>query len=124
MTPYVGVDVADIERFRQFRRQKDNRLLQKIFTPSELRYCFASEDPAPRLATRFAAKEAVVKALSSAGTKGVSFREIEVKRCRDGTPTIVLRIKGAKQGLVRISLSHARRFAIAFAVVIKAQRLS
>ena len=117
IVPYVGIDITDIARFRGLSRRTNKKLLNKIFTPNELTYCFSVDDSASRLAVRFAAKEAVRKALSPAGIPPVNFYDIEVLRKKNGIPEIVLRVPKLKHVAIKISLSHAKESAVAVALV-------
>ena len=74
----IGVDIETIERFRNTELIETKRPLKKIFTPNELVYCQDYADPAPHLAARFAAKEAIVKALASSGIIVNEFSKIEI----------------------------------------------
>ena len=115
---YVGVDLIEIERIGLTYSRYPRRFLEKIYTPAEQAYC---RGRAPQLASRFAAKEAVMKALGT-GVRGVSWRDIEIQRKRGRAPEIVLhdraKARAEKMGIVRIavSLSHSREFAIASVV--------
>jgi len=59
----IGIDIQDIEPFRKKTLENDGRFYERIFTVEEVEYCLAKADPAPHLAARFAAKEAVMKLL-------------------------------------------------------------
>ncbi|HCV27475.1 MAG TPA: holo-ACP synthase [Dehalococcoidia bacterium] len=115
---YVGVDIIEIERIGLTFSRYPKRFLEKIYTPEEQAYC---RGRAQQLASRFAAKEAVMKALGT-GVRGVSWRDIEVQRKRGHAPEIVLhhraKARAEKMGIVRIaiSLSHSREFAVASVV--------
>lgn len=115
---YVGVDIIEIERIKLTLSRYPSRFLEKIYTPGEQAYC---RGRAPQLASRFAAKEAVMKALGT-GARGVGWRDIEVQRKRGRAPEIVLhdraKARAESMGIVRIavSLSHSREFAIASVV--------
>lgn len=114
----TGVDIIEIERVAQASRRWGSRFLERIYTPDELAYCGGK---AQRLATRFAAKEAVMKVLGT-GIRGVGWKEIEVVRRRGQPPTIRLhgRAFARAQTLgmteLAVSLSHSRTHAIAFIV--------
>ena len=86
----IGVDIEDIERFRSFDTHGRETLLNKIFTKSELEYCFSKRNATSHLAVRYAAKEAVMKALSAAGLEHVQFREIEIVFSERGVPLVKL----------------------------------
>jgi len=110
----IGVDIESIARFKNLHRQRSQLFLAKIFTEDELNYCFSKKPPSPHLAVRFAAKEAVVKAVGSLCKKLPALNEIEISHNAYGAPIATLR--GYK---IKISLSHCDDKAIAFAVVEK-----
>jgi holo-[acyl-carrier protein] synthase len=114
----VGVDVIEISRVAATLARFGDRFLSRIYTESEIAYC---RGRAPQLAARFAAKEAVMKALGT-GTRGVGWREVEVTRARSGAPSIALHGRAAARartlGIDRlaVSLSHSREYAVASVV--------
>lgn len=110
----IGVDMELISRFKALNRKKNGKFLNKIFTKKEMDYCFLKPAPAQHLAVRFAAKEAIVKAISSLGNKILSLNKIEIIKKANGAPTV--KLKGRD---VKISLSHCKGQAIAFAIVEK-----
>jgi holo-[acyl-carrier protein] synthase len=113
----VGVDVVEIDRFAA-ALQRRPRLAERCFTPAEAAYCRSRRFPPQHFAARFAAKEAVGKALGIGMTR---WREVEVARGR-GAPSIVLHGRYAahaeRLGVARVhvSLTHGRDAAVAFAV--------
>lgn len=115
---YIGVDIIEIPRIARAVERWGERFLQRIYTPQEIAY---ARGRAPQLAARFAAKEAVMKALGT-GIRGVSWKEIEVVRERGQAPTIRLTGRALHRaqhlGIIRfaLSLSHGRELAIAFAI--------
>lgn len=113
MIPRIGIDIADIDPFRAHAADKNRVFLKKIFTSAELAYCFDAQDPAPHLAVRFAAKEAVVKALALTDLPRPEYRDIEVVRDESGAPSIVIHTHAGKDVCARISLSHAKDVAVA-----------
>ena len=120
---YTGIDIIEISRIAEVARRYPKRFLEKIYTPGERAY---SRGRAPQLASRFAAKEAVMKALGT-GVRGVGWREIEVVRPRGRAPEVVLhgraKAKAREIGIVRtaLSLSHSRDYAVASVVAITAE---
>ena len=114
----VGVDIIEIERIHSALARWGGRFLCRVFTPAEVRYCAGR---APELAVRFAAKEAVSKALGT-GMRGVAWREIEVVPDHRGKPNIRLygkaKARAEELGLIEfsVSLSHSQESAIAFVV--------
>lgn len=111
----VGVDIIEIDRVAATLARFGDRFLQRVYTTGEIAYC---RGRAPQLAARFAAKEAVMKALGT-GTRGVGWQEVEVTRKRSGEPGVALHGRAAtraeKLGIDRLalSLSHSRNYAVA-----------
>jgi holo-[acyl-carrier protein] synthase len=116
----VGVDAVDLHRFAVVLGRRAS-LADRLFTPGELAYARSAADPVPRLSTRFAAKEAVMKALG-VGLGAFSFHDVEVVRVGLDAPTLVL--TGAAVGLAvragvsrwHLSLSHTAEVAVALVV--------
>ena len=110
----VGIDIEDINRFEKYSVDKNNRFLTKIFTKSEIDYCFSYKAPAKHLAARYCAKEACVKALTKLGIKDVYYNEIEVYRDNFGGVSIrLLNNKKYSKVMLQVSLSHAKDTAAA-----------
>lgn len=113
----VGVDVVEIDRFAAALARRP-RLAERCFTEAEARYCLAKPFPPQHFAARFAAKEAVGKALGRGMTR---WREVEVVRGR-GAPTVALHAHyaewAARRGVdrVHLTLTHSRGLAVAVAV--------
>ncbi len=111
----AGVDLVEIGRIAALLDRHRQRFLGKIFTPAEVAYC---RGRVPELAVRFAAKEAISKALGT-GLKGVYFREMEI--CNDDRGKPLVRLHGAAMRRARqlgidsleVSLSHTDDLAIA-----------
>lgn len=114
---YIGVDIEDISRFKDKTLEKDFSFLSKIFTRKELEYCFSKANPAQHLAVRLCAKEAVIKALTQAIENTIVFSDIEVMNMENGAPYVSFLNKDIDFD-VKISLSHEKDKAIAFAVVV------
>ena len=108
----VGVDIVEIKRVGA--QAHNRRFLQRVFTPQEVAYCRARKHAAQHFAVRFAAKEAVWKAV---GNKKLLHRDIQVWNRPDGKPEV--RFPGRFKSLARrvsISLSHGRDYAVAMAI--------
>jgi holo-[acyl-carrier protein] synthase len=116
----VGVDAVDIGRFRTILVRRP-RIVRRLFTTEEQNYAGRSNDPAQRLAVRFAAKEAALKALGG-GIGSAPFAEIEVVRDEHGAPGLELHGDAARlataKGVERwhISLTHTAGLAVASAI--------
>jgi len=120
--PYaVGIDLIAIPRVRAAIERHDGRFLRRVYTPEEVAFC---RGRVPELAARFAAKEAVMKALGT-GAHGVAWREIEVLPDRRGKPLIYLygraKERAERIGLraLDVSLTHERDFAAAAVVGVR-----
>ncbi len=120
MSVRLGTDLVTIDRLRLALRRTPG-IRQRLFTPAEQAYADSQSDPVPSLAVRFAAKEAVMKALET-GIGGVKFRDIEVQRTRAGAPQLWLRNSALKRqqdaGVAswQVSLSHTDEVALAVVI--------
>lgn len=117
----IGSDIIEIDRIKQ-AMEKSERFMDKIFSPEEQAY-LASRNARPEyIAGRFAAKEAVAKALGT-GFIGFGYRDIEIVRAESGKPEVILKNEAheiaSSHGDYRIqlSISHGRDSAIAFAIL-------
>ena len=109
---HLGTDIVDIQRFAALLEKWDRRLVERLFTPQEIQYCERQAVPAIHYAGRFAAKEAVRKALHAAGRRTtVPFLSIDIRRDDIGVPSATL----ADQNDVRLSISISHTDAIAIA---------
>ena len=119
----TGIDIVEISRIRKIIAKSGDRFLMRVFTPEEQRFCLARQDPAPHFAARFAAKEAVLKALETGWAKGVTWLDVEVQRQEYGAP--IIRLYGAAKeiaaskgvGRVHLSLSHTNNWAAATVIL-------
>ena len=106
----LGLDIVEIDRIRRLARRA-KRFLPRVFTAQEIAYCKGKKFPWQHFAVRFAAKEAVWKALDR---DGISLRDISVSRDERGKPGVLL--KGRRAAGFRLSLSHSDHYAVAVAV--------
>jgi len=115
MASGVGIDLLEIDRLER-ALERHPRLAERVFTPGERAYAAARARPARHLAARFAAKEAVVKALGLSG--GFGLREIEILAGEPPTVRLSGRAADAASGeRIDVSLTHSREFAAAVAIV-------
>jgi holo-[acyl-carrier protein] synthase len=118
----IGVDIVEIGRFESAIARSGKAFLDRLFLPSEQSYCSPQREPARCYAARFAAKEAVAKALGTGIGAQLAWRDIEIQRKPTGEPFIVLHGTGAETakslGVSRIllSLSHSENYAVANAI--------
>ncbi len=123
----IGTDICDIRRIEKSIEKFGDRFLDKIFTQFEQAYCESKSGKAAYYAKRFAAKEAVAKALAGAETGALSWHDVEVSNDPSGRPTINLYGKAKKRleqhtqnkasVAVHISLSDDYPYALAYAIV-------
>jgi holo-[acyl-carrier protein] synthase len=115
----TGIDIVEVARIEAAISRFGDRLLARIFTPEERRYCASRANPAEHYAARFAAKEAGLKAIGTGWSQGVGWAELEVRREPSGRPVLMFCGKAAKiaaeLGVTRVllSLSHTGGHAIA-----------
>jgi holo-[acyl-carrier protein] synthase len=118
----IGLDTVDIERFRGVLARTP-RLKQRLYLPDERAYCELRNDPTERYAVRFAAKEAVMKALGC-GLGDIAMIDIEVVRAESGAPSVRLHgsalARASALGVTRwlLTLTHTDREAQAIAVAL------
>jgi holo-[acyl-carrier protein] synthase len=118
----IGVDLVEIDRFRAALTRTPG-LKARVFRPEERAYADEKRDPVERYAVRFAAKEAVMKALGC-GIGDIAMFDIEVRRAASGEPSLVLHGKAADvataKGVTRwlLTLTHTDRTAQAIAVAL------
>jgi len=118
MSQHIGVDIIEIARIKKACSRWGDTFLTRVFTSGELSLY---RNKMSSLAARFAAKEAVLKALGDCDS-GISWQDIEVLSERDGKPRISLRGKAEKVAIglaindLKISLSHSKDYALAFVV--------
>ncbi len=115
----IGIDLIEVDRMEKAMTRQPERFRRRVFTTQEVQYCEPNQNRFEHYAARFAAKEAVMKALGTGWGKGVSFHEIEV--CRDGVgkPGLIFHGKTLEQadrvGVLGayLSLSHTGQYAVA-----------
>ncbi|MFM7056432.1 MAG: holo-ACP synthase [Planctomycetota bacterium] len=118
----IGTDIVEIDRIRSMLERHGAHFSQRCFTPAELEWADRQRDPAVRFAGRWAAKEAVVKALGTGFIEGMTFHDIEVLPLHTGQPMVRLTGRAAQiadqLGIQRmhITISHARNYATATAI--------
>lgn len=114
----IGVDLIDVRRMEAVIFRWQERFLKRIFTKREIHYCNNKKNPAQRFATRYAAKEALIKALFPKGVEGISMRDVEIDQ-KEGRPFVNLYGKinqfAEEQGMKKIHLmvSHDGDYGVA-----------
>ena len=117
--PEVGVDIVDIRRIRQSYEKYGEKFLQRVLTENEISYCRKKKDMMPSVAARFAAKEAVSKAIGSGISRGFSWKSVEVVNEEHGKPSLKVLNEafGVSSERFRLSLSHSGDYAVAFVLL-------
>lgn len=118
----IGADLVEIGRVERMLQRHPERSQRRLFTEGEIAYCLRSKRPWESFAARFAAKEALFKALGTGFASGVSWKEVEVVR-DGGAPLLRLRgeteqfaySKGVRQS--HLTLTHTEALACAFVVL-------
>jgi holo-[acyl-carrier protein] synthase len=119
----TGVDIAEVDRIEAAVKRFGNRFLKRVFTPAEVSYCLGKTNAAERLAARFAAKEAGMKAIGTGLRLGVTWHDVEVLRMPGQRPVLKFHGKAAefaaRLGCKRthLSLSHTADQAIAHVIL-------
>ncbi|MBU1098788.1 MAG: holo-ACP synthase [Bacteroidetes bacterium] len=117
----IGIDIIEIERIAKSYERYGERFLNKIFTETEIAYCLSKKNLHQHLAARFAAKEAVSKALSTGWSKGFRWKDIEIYNEKSGMPRVKLYgelkqfLEGDKD--LKITMSHSDHYVTCFAII-------
>jgi holo-[acyl-carrier protein] synthase len=119
----TGVDICEVPRIRAAVERFGQRFLSRVFTREEARYCLSRPNAAERLAARFAAKEAGMKAIGTGLRHGITWQDLEVIRLPGQRPTLKFTGRarefadrlGCKR--VHLSLSHTKEQAIAYVIL-------
>jgi holo-[acyl-carrier protein] synthase len=119
----TGVDITEVGRVAEAVERFGDRFLRRVFTPLEIEYCCSKRNKAERLAARFAAKEAAMKALGTGLRHGVTWQQVEVRRVPGSRPMIVFSGAAAQHAArlgakhVSLSISHSAEQAIAMVIL-------
>ncbi len=119
----TGIDIIEVARIASSHEKFGERFVQRILRPAEIAYCLSHKRPAPFLAARFAAKEAISKAFGTGIGAQLGWQDMEVGRKESGEPFVILHENGlkllAERGArkVHLSLSHTEQHASAVAIL-------
>lgn len=126
----LGIDLVDTERIDSAWKRFGERFVNRILLEEEKAYCMSHRNPAPFIAARFAAKEAVSKALGSGIGPLLGWHDIEVRHKETGAPYIELHGKGQellsnlKANVIHLTLTHTAANSIAMAIVERISNLT
>lgn len=120
----IGTDIIECLRIAQMIDRHGELFINRVYTPMEINYCNSRKQTTQHFAGRWAAKEAILKALGTGWRKGISWRDIEVRNDPLGKPVVGLR--GGAADLVaqlgiaemQVSISHCRSHAMAYAIAL------
>lgn len=119
----TGIDIIEVARIRASHEKFGERFLKRILRPDEIAYCFSHKSPAPFLAARFAAKEAISKAFGTGIGRQLGWQDMEVCHKGSGEPFVILHDNGVRLieerggAQIHLSLSHTENYAAAVAVL-------
>ncbi|HEV2694441.1 MAG TPA: holo-ACP synthase [Verrucomicrobiae bacterium] len=119
----TGIDIIEVARIASSYVSHGDRFVNRILRPDEVAYCVAHRQPAPFLAVRFAAKEAISKAFGTGIGAQIGWQDMEIRKKESGEPYVVLHGKGAELFAARkavklhVTLSHTENYATAMAIL-------
>ena len=119
----LGIDIIEIARVRKSIENYGDKFLAKVFTDEEIRYCDSKFNKYQHYAARFAAKEAVYKALASGWKEGLRWKDIEIQNDASGMPSIKpsgkLKTFLSENTQLRISISHSDNYVTSVAIIFR-----
>jgi len=119
----LGIDIIEIDRVKKSIEKYGDKFLDKVFTEGEINYCNKKFNKYQHYAARFAAKEAVYKALSSGWKEGLRWKDIEIQNDPSGMPSVNTQGKLdyflANNTQLRVSISHSENYVTAVAIIFK-----
>jgi holo-[acyl-carrier protein] synthase len=119
----IGIDIIEINRIQHSVDTYGDHFLNKVYTEKELEYCLSKHNKYQHLAARFAAKEAIYKAIASGWEKEATWKNIEITNESNGLPTVKFLGKlnefVADGKEIKVSLSHSENYVVAVAIIYK-----
>jgi len=120
----IGTDIAECLRIAKMIEKHEDFFINRVYTPWEIEYCGSRKAATQHYAGRWAAKEAILKAMGTGWSKGIQWTDLEVRNAMGGAPSVnisgaaadICKSKGIEE--IKISISHCRLFATAFAVAL------
>ncbi len=126
----IGTDIIECPRIGKMIDQHGELFLRRVYTDREIRYCQARKHAIEHFAGRWAAKEAILKAIGTGWSKGICWTDLEVRNGPSGAPKVLVR-GGAKDaavlkgiGDILISISHCRTYATAYAMALGPEKVA
>lgn len=119
----IGIDIIEVGRIKSSLERFGERFGQKILLPGEMAYCLSHKHPAPFVAARFAAKEAISKAFGTGIGSQLGWQDMEIARKESGEPYVILHGKGKELFASRhaknlyVTISHTNDYAAVTAIL-------
>jgi holo-[acyl-carrier protein] synthase len=119
----VGIDIIEVARIAASLEKFGHRFGERILSRAESEYCLSHSSPAPFVAARFAAKEAISKAFGTGIGAQLGWQDMEIAHRESGEPHVILHGKGKqlfesrKAKNILVSISHTREYAAVVAVL-------
>jgi holo-[acyl-carrier protein] synthase len=120
----IGTDIIECLRIAQMIERHGELFITRVYSDYEIQYCQARKSATQNFAGRWAAKEAILKALGTGWQKGISWRDLEIRNDPAGKPIVALR-GGARDACaargiaeILVSISHCRSHAVAYAIAL------
>lgn len=120
----IGTDITECLRIARMIERHGELFIDRVYTPDEIKYCQSRKQATQHFTGRWAAKEAILKAIGTGWRRGISWRDMEIRNEPGGKPTVAVRggVKDVVEQMgvaeIQVSISHCRSHATAFAVAI------
>ena len=120
----IGTDITECLRIARMIERHGELFIDRVYTPEEIKYCQSRKQSTQHFTGRWAAKEAILKAIGTGWRKGISWRDMEVRNEPGGKPVVAVRggVKDVVQQLgiadIHVTISHCRTHATATAIVV------
>jgi holo-[acyl-carrier protein] synthase len=120
----IGTDIIECPRIGRMIEQHGELFLRRVYTEREIRYCQARKHAIEHFAGRWAAKEAILKAIGTGWTRGIAWTDLEVRNQPGGAPKVLVCGEAKRAAVERgignilISISHCRTYATAYALAL------
>ena len=114
----IGTDITECLRIGKMIERHGELFVQRVYTPKEIEYCRGRRMAMQHFAGRWAAKEAILKALGTGWRQGISWRDVEVLNGSSGRPAVTLIAERMGIHSVLVSISHCRTHATAHAIAV------
>jgi holo-[acyl-carrier protein] synthase len=120
----IGADITECLRIARMIERHGELFINRVYTPEEIKYCQSRKQATQHFTGRWAAKEAILKALGTGWRRGISWRDIEVRNEPSGRPVVAVRggVKDAVEqlgvGEILVTISHCRSHATACAIAV------